>query len=85
MEQARSLPDEVTTHLRRLVHDLSNALETILQASYLLGNREMDATSKKWAQMIDTASHDAARVNREIREVLKKAGSRHEASGSGKS
>jgi nitrogen-specific signal transduction histidine kinase len=71
MEHARDLSHDVTTHLRKLAHDLSNALETILQASYLLGQREMDPTSKKWAQMIDTASQDAVRVNREIREVLK--------------
>lgn len=75
MEHARDLSNDVTSHLRKLAHDLSNALETILQASYLLSQREMDPTSKKWAQMIDTASQDAARVNREIREVLKKAGS----------
>jgi len=61
-------------HLRSLAHDLSNAIETILQAAYLLGQAKLDANSKKWTQLIDTAAQDAARINREIREILKSQG-----------
>jgi DNA repair ATPase RecN len=76
MEKFEQLPENVTHNLRKLAHDLSNALETIMQASYLLAQTEMDSTSRKWAKMIDTASQDAARVNREIREILKNSGFR---------
>ena len=58
-------------HLRSLAHDLSNSIETILQAAYLLGQAKLDANSQKWTQLIDTAAQDAARINREIREILK--------------
>jgi signal transduction histidine kinase len=64
-------PEGTNRHLRSLAHDLSNSIETILQAAYLLGQGKLDATSKKWVQLIDTAAQDAARINRQIREILK--------------
>ena len=64
-------PEELTTHLRSLAHDLSNSLETILQAVYLLEQAKLDENSKKWAKLINTAAGDAARLNRQIREILK--------------
>jgi len=57
--------------LHTLAHDLSNSLETILQAAYLLGEAKLEGNHKKWAQVIDTAARDAARINREIREILR--------------
>jgi hypothetical protein len=71
MENSSKLPPQVTSQLRLLVHDLSNSLETILQAAYLLEQAELNATTKKWATLIDQAAQDAARANREIREVLR--------------
>ena len=71
MEHSQNLPDEVRKQLRRLCHDLSNSLETILQASYLLGKAELEPESKRWVEFIDKASRDAAQVNREIREILR--------------
>jgi signal transduction histidine kinase len=64
-------PEEVTRHLRSLAHDLSNSLETVLQAAYLLRQARLDENSRKWAKLIDTAANDAARLNRQIREILK--------------
>jgi len=65
-----AMPDELT-QLRTLAHDLSNSLETILQATYLLNQGKLDADSKRWAEMIDTSSQQAARINREIRKHLR--------------
>jgi signal transduction histidine kinase len=62
---------EVNTKLRALAHDLSNSIETIMQASYLLGQAQLDDNSKKWLELIDNATRDAARINREIREILR--------------
>lgn len=62
--------DEVA-RLRVLAHDLSNSLEAIMQAAYLLSQGELDADSKRWAELIDTSSQDAARINREIRKHLR--------------
>jgi len=63
-------PADVIANLRALAHDLSNSLETVLQAAYLLQEPKLDGKNKKWAQAIDTAAHDAARINREIRKIL---------------
>jgi signal transduction histidine kinase len=61
---------DVIANLRALAHDLSNSLETVLQAAYLLQEAKLGGKNKEWAQAIDTAAHDAARINREIRKIL---------------
>ncbi len=68
---ADKTPNEINTELRTLAHDLSNALETIMQATYLLAQSQMDDNGKKWLELIDKASRDAARINRDIREHLR--------------
>ena len=66
-------PTPIDPHkkLRSLAHDLSNSIETVMQATYLLGQSELDETAKKWVGLIDNATRDAARINREIREILR--------------
>ena len=61
-------------HLRALAHDLSNALEAILQASYLLGHGKLETESKRWAHLIETSSEEAARINREMRKLMRSLG-----------
>jgi signal transduction histidine kinase len=70
-ESVAKIPTEINNQLRSLAHDLSNSVETIMQASYLLAQAKLDDNSKKWAELIDKASRDCARINREIREILK--------------
>jgi K+-sensing histidine kinase KdpD len=70
-EEVHKLPSETIAKLRSLSHDLSNYIETIMQASYLLAQVQLDDGSKKWLELIDKASQDAARINREIREILR--------------
>lgn len=62
---------ETITNLRTLAHDLSNAIENIMQASYLLAQADLDDQSKRWLALIDDAAQEAARINREIREILR--------------
>jgi signal transduction histidine kinase len=69
MENAAK-PADVIANLRALAHDLSNSLETVLQAAYLLQEAKLGGKNQKWAQAIDTAARDAARINREIRKIL---------------
>lgn len=65
------IPLPVIKDLRRLAHDLSNSIETVMQASYLLSQAEMKESDRRWLGMIDQAARDSARINREIREVLR--------------
>ena len=62
---------ETNSRLRTLAHDLSNSIETIMQASYLLAQSSLDENGKRWLELIDNASRDAARINREIRDALR--------------
>ena len=71
METTPKIPTEVSTKLRALAHDLSNSLEAVMQASYLLAQTPLDENGKRWMTLIDQAGRDAARINREIREVLR--------------
>ena len=70
-EESKKLQSETVAKMRVLSHDLSNYIETIMQASYLLAQAKLDENNKKWLEMIDKASQDAARINREIREMLR--------------
>jgi K+-sensing histidine kinase KdpD len=70
-EEIKKSQSETVAKLRSLSHDLSNYVETIMQASYLLAQAKLDENNRKWLELIDKASQDAARVNREIREILR--------------
>ena len=70
-KQDTKIPQDISKELRTLAHDLSNSVETIMQACYLLNQGQLDEVSKKWASLIDTGARDAAKINREIREVLR--------------
>ena len=65
------IPETVSKELRMLAHDLSNSIETIMQASYLLAQGNVDDANRKWVELIDQATHEAAKINRQIREVLR--------------
>jgi signal transduction histidine kinase len=71
METTAKIPPEINTKLRALAHDLSNSIETIMQASYLLAQVKLEDDAKKWADLVDKAGRDCARINREIRDILR--------------
>ncbi len=70
-DSSSKLPADQSRQLRALAHDLSNSLETIVQASYLLSQAEMPENSRRWVEMIDKASQEAVQINRKLREILR--------------
>lgn len=70
-EEPKKLADDTVTTLRTLAHELSNAIENIMQASYLLSQTKLDDHNLRWIELINSATKDAARINREIREILR--------------
>jgi K+-sensing histidine kinase KdpD len=70
-QKSKQETQKVVVRLRALTHDLSNSLEAILQASYLLGQGRLEGESKRWAQLLESSSEEAARINREIRKLLR--------------
>ena len=62
---------ELAKELRMLAHDLSNALETIVQATYLISQAGPPENLRRWVELIDQASQDAAKINHKLRQVLR--------------
>ena len=71
MAEENKIPPELVKHLRVLAHDLSNALETIVQATYLLSQTNPPENTSRWAHLIDQSSQQAVRINQKLREILR--------------
>ena len=69
--QPRPIPEEQAKEMRRLSHDLSNALEIVLQTSFLLGTVPLDEDAQKWRGMLDNGVQQAADINRRLREYIR--------------
>jgi hypothetical protein len=65
------IPAEQAHQLRQLSHDLSNALEVILQTSFLLGTIQLDENASQWRQLLDQGVQQATHINRELREYVR--------------
>ena len=65
------IPSGQAEEIRRLSHDLSNALEVIVQTNYLLGMTEPTEDSRKWREMLDQGVNQATQINRQIREFIR--------------
>ena len=61
------IPQEHATEIRRLIHDLSNALEIIVQTNYLLNMGEQDPGKRQWLSMMDDGVKQASALSRELR------------------
>ena len=57
--------------MRRLAHDLSNALEIIVQTSYLLSMAELKEPAADWLRMLDSGVNKALDTNLQLREYIK--------------
>ncbi|HEY1800763.1 MAG TPA: hypothetical protein VGG46_07490 [Terriglobales bacterium] len=73
-----STPEESSAdmleQLRSLSHRMSNALEVIMQAQYLLQQSRTSGNAPgedKWTTMIGNAVAEAAETNRELRETIR--------------
>jgi hypothetical protein len=60
--------------MRELAHDLSNALEIIVQSSFLLGTLDLGENGRQWRQLLDAGVEKATEINRQVRELLRAEG-----------
>ena len=65
-------PEELALEVRRMAHDLSNALEIIVQTSYLLSMAELKEPAADWLRMLDNGVQKALDLNLQLREYVKK-------------
>jgi hypothetical protein len=68
---AAEIPEDVALEIRKLAHDLSNALEIIVQTSYLLGTVEMKEPGGEWLRMLDNGVRKALDINLALRSYIK--------------
>ncbi len=66
-----SIPPEISAEMRRLMHDLSNALEIVLQAGYLLTTTETEEPVKEWIGLLDSGAQQALTIHRQLREYIR--------------
>ncbi len=56
--------------IRRITHDLNNALELLVQASYLVNTTELTDQAKEWMKLVDQGIRQATDRTREMREFV---------------
>jgi hypothetical protein len=67
----QEIPEDIALEIRKLAHDLSNALEIIVQTSYLLGTIEMKDPGGEWLRMLDSGVQKALDINLALRTYIK--------------
>jgi len=66
-----AIPEDLAIEIRRFAHDLSNALEIIVQTSYLLTTVELKEPASDWLAMLDSGVVKALQINLELRNYIK--------------
>jgi hypothetical protein len=65
------IPADLAVEIRKLAHELSNALEIIVQTSYLLGTVGLKEPGSEWLRMMDNGVHKAMDINLSLRNYIK--------------
>ncbi len=64
------IPGAHAAEIRRLVHDLSNALEIVVQTHYLLKLGKPDETTLQWLGMMDNGVRQATQISVDLRRYV---------------
>jgi hypothetical protein len=65
------IPEDISVEMRKIAHDLSNALEIIVQTSYLLNTTELKEPASEWLRMLDSGVEKAMSLNLTLRTYIK--------------
>lgn len=65
------IPEDLALEIRKLAHDLSNALEIIVQTSYLLSTADLKSPATDWLRMLDSGTQKALEINLSLRSYIK--------------
>lgn len=68
---AECIPEDIAVEIRKLAHELSNALEIIVQTSYLLSMTEQKEPASAWLRMMDNGVQKAMDTNLALRNYIK--------------
>ncbi|HTF70960.1 MAG TPA: hypothetical protein VK638_50660 [Edaphobacter sp.] len=72
---ATPLPQDDAKEIRRITHDMNNALEIIVQASYLVNTTALSDQAREWMKLLDQGIQQATGLNREMREFVRRRSS----------
>jgi len=65
------IPEDLALEIRKLAHDLSNALEIIVQTGYLLSTADLKSPASDWLRMLDSGTSKALEINLALRNYIK--------------
>ncbi len=65
------IPEDVALEIRKLAHDLSNALEIVVQTGYLLSTADLKSPASDWLRMLDSGTSKALEINLALRSYIK--------------
>lgn len=68
---AEEIPENLAIEIRKLAHELSNALEVIVQTTYLLGTVDLKEPGSEWLRMLDSGVRRALDLNLSLRTYIK--------------
>ena len=68
---AEQIPQQPAMHIRTLLHDMSNALEIVVQAEYLLLTADNAEMSREWLSLLSKGTQQAIQLNKELREYVR--------------
>ncbi len=71
LPDGETIPEDLAVEMRKLAHDLSNAIEIIVQTSYLLHTTEMKEPASDWLRMLDNGVRKALDLNLALRNYIK--------------
>jgi len=66
-----TIPEDLALEIRKLAHDLSNALEIIVQTSFLLSTAELKEPASQWLEMLESGVTKALDINLALRAYIK--------------
>ena len=68
---AYEMPSAAVLEVRRLLHDMNNSLEIIIQATYLIGTLEMTEDGKQWLKLLEQAVEQVTHQNKDLRDKIR--------------
>jgi hypothetical protein len=74
MTETKDVPpmlEQDAKEIRRITHDMNNALEIIVQASYLVNTTALSDQAKDWMKLLDQGVQQATGLNRQMRELVR--------------
>ena len=68
---SETIPADLAIEIRKMAHELSNALEVIVQTSYLLGTVGLKDPGSEWLRMLDNGVTKAMDINLALRNYVR--------------